>query len=161
MFDGYKKWSGYIYIDFFYFGFGYSMSIQLFTMFLNFVQYILHNVQCVFANCSTYFHKCSVRVRKFFSAYIPIFVLKVHRICKTFIDFEKSSRIQKRFTKTMFAKSKKVHKIEKRTNRRKLAKKRKKRKQVHVLYLKNCERCSQSPKLVVPGGYCACKEIVG
>ena len=58
---------------FFYFGFGYSMSIQLFTMFLNFVQYILHNVQCVFANCSTYFHKCSVRVRKFFSAYIPIF----------------------------------------------------------------------------------------
>ena len=82
----------------FYFGFGYSMSIRLFTMFLNFVQYILHNVQCVFANCSTYFHKCSVRVRKFFSTYIPIFVLKVHRICKTFIDFEKSSRIQKRFT---------------------------------------------------------------
>ena len=41
----------------FYFGFGYSMSIQLFTMFLNFVQYILHNVQCVFANCSTYFYK--------------------------------------------------------------------------------------------------------
>ena len=41
----------------FYFGFGYSMSIQLFSMFLNFVQYILHNVQCVFAKCSTYFHK--------------------------------------------------------------------------------------------------------
>ena len=61
MFNGYKNVQDiYIYtyfLIFFYFGFGYSMSIQLFTMFLNFVQYILHNVQCVFANCSTYFHK--------------------------------------------------------------------------------------------------------
>ena len=61
MFNGYKNVQDiYIYtyfLIFFYFGFGYSMSIQLFTLFLNFVQYILHNVQCVFANCSTYFHK--------------------------------------------------------------------------------------------------------
>ena len=59
MFNGYKNVQDiYLFFDFFYFGFGYSMSIQLFTMFLNFVQYILHNVQCVFA----FSQKCSVRV---------------------------------------------------------------------------------------------------